>query len=181
MRQGRHPPADLLPRMITVLPSRLRSSFGSCQFPTLGFVAERYDAIQRFVRESFWSINLSYTSPSGPETAAPPPHAGSDVDADSEAGEAGDEPPSARGRPRFSDGAPRRAASGGGSVTFSWTRGRLFDFLAAFVLYEMAVSAGAFTVLSVNPHPANRCVGYACPQLHRAAKPATHGHVSCPD
>jgi len=31
-------------------------SYGPCQFPTLGFVVERWLRIQRFVPESFWSI-----------------------------------------------------------------------------------------------------------------------------
>lgn len=31
-------------------------SYGSCQFPTLGFVVERYKAIENFVAEEFWKI-----------------------------------------------------------------------------------------------------------------------------
>ena len=31
-------------------------SYGTCQFPTVGFVVERYKAIERFVPESFWKI-----------------------------------------------------------------------------------------------------------------------------
>uniref|UniRef100_A0A914C8T8 DNA topoisomerase n=1 Tax=Acrobeloides nanus TaxID=290746 RepID=A0A914C8T8_9BILA len=31
-------------------------SYGSCQFPTLGFVVERYKAIQEFVSEQFWKL-----------------------------------------------------------------------------------------------------------------------------
>lgn len=31
-------------------------SYGSCQFPTLGFVVERYKAILNFVPEDFWKI-----------------------------------------------------------------------------------------------------------------------------
>jgi len=31
-------------------------SYGSCQFPTLGFVVERYKDIQNFIPESFWKI-----------------------------------------------------------------------------------------------------------------------------
>lgn len=31
-------------------------SYGSCQFPTLGFVVERYKDIQNFIPEQFWKI-----------------------------------------------------------------------------------------------------------------------------
>lgn len=35
-------------------------SYGSCQFPTLGFVVDRYQQIQNFIPEEFWKITLSY-------------------------------------------------------------------------------------------------------------------------
>jgi DNA topoisomerase-3 len=38
-----------------VLTDRL-ISYGSCQFPTLGFVVERYKAILDFIPEDFWKI-----------------------------------------------------------------------------------------------------------------------------
>ncbi|KAL8824412.1 MAG: hypothetical protein Q9191_005071 [Dirinaria sp. TL-2023a] len=33
-------------------------SYGSCQFPTLGFVVDRYFRVKRFVPEKFWSIKV---------------------------------------------------------------------------------------------------------------------------
>ncbi len=42
-------------RFAAVLSDKL-ISYGSCQFPTLGFVVERYKAIQNFVPEDFWKI-----------------------------------------------------------------------------------------------------------------------------
>ena len=36
-------------------------SYGSCQFPTLGFIVERYNAIQEFQVEPFWRIELRHT------------------------------------------------------------------------------------------------------------------------
>ncbi|KAI9488155.1 DNA topoisomerase [Zychaea mexicana] len=35
-------------------------SYGSCQFPTLGFVVDRYMAIKNFVSEEFWRIDMEY-------------------------------------------------------------------------------------------------------------------------
>src|SRR5271170_6069888 len=32
---------------------------GSCQFPTLGFVVDRWRRVENFVPEPFWSIKLS--------------------------------------------------------------------------------------------------------------------------
>ncbi|KAF4548836.1 DNA topoisomerase-like protein [Elsinoe fawcettii] len=36
-------------------------SYGSCQFPTLGFVVDRYFQVQKFVPEPFWSIKVMHT------------------------------------------------------------------------------------------------------------------------
>ena len=33
---------------------------GSCQFPTLGFVVDRYMTIKNFVSEEFWRIDMEY-------------------------------------------------------------------------------------------------------------------------
>lgn len=35
-------------------------SYGSCQFPTLGFIVERYQAIKNFISEKFWKISLKH-------------------------------------------------------------------------------------------------------------------------
>ncbi|KAL2107774.1 hypothetical protein VUR80DRAFT_4763 [Thermomyces stellatus] len=35
-------------------------SYGSCQFPTLGFVVERYFRVQNFVPETFWTIKVMH-------------------------------------------------------------------------------------------------------------------------
>lgn len=46
-------------RLQKVFPRKLAESlvsYGSCQFPTLGFVVERYRAVENFVAEPFWKI-----------------------------------------------------------------------------------------------------------------------------
>ncbi|KAK1826241.1 DNA topoisomerase [Podospora conica] len=35
-------------------------SYGSCQFPTLGFVVDRYFRVRNFVPEAFWSIKVTH-------------------------------------------------------------------------------------------------------------------------
>uniref|UniRef100_A0A4Y0BNI3 DNA topoisomerase n=2 Tax=Anopheles funestus TaxID=62324 RepID=A0A4Y0BNI3_ANOFN len=36
-------------------------SYGSCQIPTLGFVAQRYKEIENFIPQPFWKIKLTHT------------------------------------------------------------------------------------------------------------------------
>ncbi|CAG9812556.1 unnamed protein product [Phaedon cochleariae] len=51
-------------RLQKVFPQKLSDkviSYGSCQFPTLGFVVERYQAMENFVAEPFWRIKMSHT------------------------------------------------------------------------------------------------------------------------
>ncbi|CAN1231064.1 DNA topoisomerase 3-alpha [Linum grandiflorum] len=43
-------------------------SYGPCQFPTLGFIVERYWEIQSHEPEEFWTINCTYTSDEGNAT-----------------------------------------------------------------------------------------------------------------
>lgn len=46
-------------RFQKVFPAKLADkliSYGSCQFPTLGFVVDRYKAIEDFIPEPFWKI-----------------------------------------------------------------------------------------------------------------------------
>ncbi|XP_013142940.1 PREDICTED: DNA topoisomerase 3-alpha [Papilio polytes] len=51
-------------RLQKVFPSKLADSlisYGSCQFPTLGFVVERYRDVNNFVSETFWKIKVNHT------------------------------------------------------------------------------------------------------------------------
>ncbi|KAL2201373.1 DNA topoisomerase [Corynascus similis CBS 632.67] len=40
--------------------SKLTLSYGSCQFPTLGFVVDRYFRVKNFVPEAFWAIKVMH-------------------------------------------------------------------------------------------------------------------------
>ncbi|KAL4183811.1 hypothetical protein AMTRI_Chr11g156980 [Amborella trichopoda] len=87
-------------------------SYGPCQFPTLGFVVERYWEIQAHEPEEFWTINCSHKTDEG-------------------------------------------------IATFNWTRGHLFDYSCALIIYEMCVEEPTATVKKVShqerrkypPHP----------------------------
>ncbi|XP_022831153.1 DNA topoisomerase 3-alpha [Spodoptera litura] len=51
-------------RLQKVFPRKLAESlvsYGSCQFPTLGFVVERYRAVENFVSEPFWKLRVNHT------------------------------------------------------------------------------------------------------------------------
>ncbi|CAB3229933.1 unnamed protein product [Arctia plantaginis] len=51
-------------RLQRVFPNKLAESlvsYGSCQFPTLGFVVERYRAVENFVSEPFWKLKINHT------------------------------------------------------------------------------------------------------------------------
>ncbi|XP_058446097.1 DNA topoisomerase 3-alpha [Malaya genurostris] len=51
-------------RLQSVFPEKIVNnlvSYGSCQIPTLGFVAQRYKEIERFIPQAFWKIRLNHT------------------------------------------------------------------------------------------------------------------------
>ncbi|KAJ8037131.1 DNA topoisomerase 3-alpha [Holothuria leucospilota] len=55
-------------RLQKVFPDALENqliSFGSCQFPTLGFVVERYKQVEAFVSEVFYKIKVSHQTDEG--------------------------------------------------------------------------------------------------------------------
>ncbi|KAL3273477.1 hypothetical protein HHI36_014918 [Cryptolaemus montrouzieri] len=50
-------------RLQKVFPGKLADkliSYGSCQFPTLGFVVDRYLSIENFIPETFWKIKMNH-------------------------------------------------------------------------------------------------------------------------
>ncbi|KAK9735532.1 hypothetical protein RND81_04G210800 [Saponaria officinalis] len=75
-------------------------SYGPCQFPTLGFIVERYWEIQAHEAEEFWTINCSHNSEEG-------------------------------------------------TANFSWTRGNMFDYTCAVMVYEMCVEESTANVINV--------------------------------
>ena len=51
----------LLKQRFAELQEQKLISYGTCQFPTLGFIVERFLKAKNFVPENYWSINLSLT------------------------------------------------------------------------------------------------------------------------
>lgn len=50
-------------RLRCVFPDKIESlvSYGSCQIPTLGFVVQRYNEVDKFVAQPFWKVKVIHT------------------------------------------------------------------------------------------------------------------------
>ncbi|OII77998.1 DNA topoisomerase family protein [Cryptosporidium andersoni] len=82
-------------------------SYGPCQFPTLGFVVDRYRKIVSFKSEPFWQISVTLSFHSEDENLKDK------------------------------------------LIKFDWIRDRIFDHLAALVIYEFCLEDPIATVVSV--------------------------------
>lgn len=112
-------------------------SYGSCQLPTLGFVADRQDRIDNFIAENFWTLELEYredqvnTGEETPETSASSANS--------------------RTRPALSNNTHHSAGAPG--AIFSWKRNRLFHRVACLALFEECVAAQHATVVKAVRRP----------------------------
>jgi DNA topoisomerase III len=135
-------------------------SYGPCQFPTLGFIVERYKRIEGFQREPFWGITLEYSE--GGNNAAGGAAAGAgaaagdnnaDIDDDDVDGERDyDEQQQQRRRQQQAQYAGRELCR----ATFAWERGRLYDHAVVTLLYEMCADAGTAVVTEVRARETSR-------------------------
>lgn len=50
-------------RDILGLPPNSPVSYGPCQFPTLGFICQKFSHTTTFLPETYWSVDLKYTIP----------------------------------------------------------------------------------------------------------------------
>ena len=92
---------------------------GPCQFPTLGFIVERWARIETFQPETYWSIDLKLTFPT------------SDISSESNGNS-----------PLMNHGASR-------SISFTWKRGRLYDRPATQIFYETCFDSGEGVVTHI--------------------------------
>lgn len=109
-------------------------SYGPCQFPTLGFVVERWARIETFRPEDFWYIDMSFT-----------------VNADgtllhsattTRTGQQQEEHPSSTMNTR--------------PIHLKWKRDRLYDRVLTMALYDSCLEAGEATVISLTGRPKNK-------------------------
>lgn len=111
-------------------------SFGSCQFPTLGFIVERYEEVINFKPEPFWSISVHHKCSTSSEENA--------IDVDNIHGKN-----DAHNNNDVGISAKQK-------ISFSWERYRLFDHMAALILYEMCIDNPEATVIQVSRKPKSK-------------------------
>eukprot|EP01083_Nonionella_stella_P198540 728845_1 len=102
-------------------------SYGPCQFPTLGFVVQRWQKKQNFIPENFWGIKVEIST--------------------------GDKDCKKKGKSM--DSSCKKKSNSGDYVdvveraNFNWMRGHLFDRISVLVLYEMCIECPIAVVESV--------------------------------
>jgi len=113
-------------------------SYGPCQFPTLGFVVERWARITTFIPHQFWFLELKLSLADGEdvgvENIAPPNYNSAS---------------SNHGRTTTQEHRLR-------TIDFSWKRGRLYDRLLTLALYDSCLDAGEAVVTSLTGRPKSR-------------------------
>jgi DNA topoisomerase-3 len=106
-------------------------SYGPCQFPTLGFVVERWARIETFRPEDFWFMELTLRiptpAPNGNHTTAQPP-------------------PSTNTN---NNNANR-------PIVFTWKRNRLYDQILTLAFYESCLDAEEAVVTQLQGRPKNK-------------------------
>lgn len=125
-------------------------SYGPCQFPTLGFVVERWARIEIFVPNDFWFLELTLKVPS---EATATTNGGSD--------------PNANGRNNGRNNNHRNRP-----IAFAWKRQRLYDRRATLALFESCLTApclATVTKLEGRPKKKWRPVPLATIELQKRA------------
>ena len=117
-------------------------SYGPCQFPTLGFVVERWARIETFVPEEFWYLDMSIRLDANGAIE------GAGIgDGTGDAEREGLQVQPQHGRGRSHQGRP---------IYFKWKRERLYDQLVTMALYESCLTAEEATVISLTGRPKNK-------------------------
>lgn len=117
-------------------------SYGPCQFPTLGFVVERWARIETFRPEDFWYIDLSFTV-----------HADGTLLGQSQPQreQLQQEHPQPE-HPQY----PSPSSTNTRPIHLKWKRDRLYDRVLTMALYDSCLEAGEATVISLSGRPKNK-------------------------
>lgn len=103
-------------------------SYGSCQFPTLGFIVDQYKRVKNFVPEKFWYLQIEVKIPA------------EFLNMNGLKEEEELEPTrTATGRKKKSSTSNAKPKD---SLIFNWERVHLFDHLATTVLFEQCADTG---------------------------------------
>jgi len=114
-------------------------SYGPCQFPTLGFVVERWARIETFIPEDFWYIDMSVTL---------------NDTAEGNAGQS--ESNDAQEMQHRSSNHNAYTSNNNRPIFLKWKRERLYDRVITLALYESCIDAEYATVVSLQGRPKNK-------------------------
>jgi DNA topoisomerase III len=111
-------------------------SYGPCQFPTLGFVVERWARIETFVPQDFWYIDLSLRVDSN----------------DSYSNDNVDDTGASRGHGHNIN----NSTAASRPINFQWKRQRLYDQVMTAYLYESCLDVGEAIVTQLQGRSKNK-------------------------
>ncbi|KAI8811291.1 DNA topoisomerase [Cladochytrium replicatum] len=130
-------------------------SYGSCQFPTLGFVVDQYKRHQNFVSEPFWKLEVWVQRGGGDNLDA-----GSEDDAKFSEEDAlparGRRGRGRGGRGRGGRNQNAQAEPARKGTRFTWARGTLFDEECCSALHALCLDDGGATVIQVSKKPTEK-------------------------
>ncbi|VWU51342.1 DNA topoisomerase 3, putative [Hepatocystis sp. ex Piliocolobus tephrosceles] len=134
-------------------------SYGPCQFPTLGFVVNRYVDIQKFQNERYWSIKMQYMCKEN----------GNNIGMNNTYNNCIEH--------KYNMGGYNQS---GDIVDFTWSRLRLFDHMAVVIIYERLLENCRFKVTNIyknetrkhRPFPLNtlKMTKLVCKYFHISSK-----------
>ena len=104
-------------------------SYGPCQFPTLGFVVERWARIETFVQEDFWTLEMSIR-----------------LNGDGTTNHSSDQ----------NNGNNTNSGQQSRPIKLTWKRGRLYDREMTMALCDACQDAGEAVVTSLTGRPKNK-------------------------
>ena len=117
-------------------------SYGPCQFPTLGFVVERWARIETFRPEDFWYIDMSITVNADGSLCHSTTTNTTITTTTTGSGQIQPQQPSSINNTR--------------PIHLKWKRDRLYDRVLTMAFYDACLEAGEATVISLSGRPKNK-------------------------